>query len=295
MRKTIAAYSLLSSALTVGLALAACTSNTDSGGAMDASTADGSADAASDTLTTDTTPSHPSDAGVDGDATTACNPATAWPAMLAAAISPLHTAANLDLNHDGTGLVSLAYAESVNCALTAVADAGVAGESEGTWGTHQEVAVYTDVSTSDVASLIVGAGYTGAISFSSRAGGPYGSHTYEIGIGKLDRDGAPMVVDWTNPGSAVNELFDGINATFAPSQPAVTNCNSNDACDWGSSAPGGDSDASDVSYFVAMKTVSLSFGIDSASQGGLVGWIEVDLPNAVPSESDAGSDADAHD
>jgi hypothetical protein len=137
--------------------------------------------------------------------------------------------------------------------------------------------------------------YTGEVSFSSRANGAFGDHTYSIGIGKLNRDGAAWVIDWTNASAAVNEIFDAVNATFVPAFPVTSNCNSDNACWWGSSAPGGDSDAADISYFFVVNTVPIAVGINSESEGGLVGWIELDLPNAIPSGGDGGSDANSGD
>ena len=72
----------------------------------------------------------------------------------------------------------------------------------------------------------LGTGYTGLLSFTSRAGGPYGTHTYQIQIGQpLLRDGVSFSEpgEWNtaqndagqNTASAwVNEIYDGIVATF---------------------------------------------------------------------------------
>ncbi len=91
------------------------------------------------------------------------------------------------------------------------------------------------------------AGYTGTLTFASRPGGVYGSHTYEITIGALSvdgggvdagsgsvkRDGVNFAADWsyahndagTQTASAwANELYDALMATFSPTSPAISDC-----------------------------------------------------------------------
>jgi hypothetical protein len=84
--------------------------------------------------------------------------------------------------------------------------------------------------------LGVGQGYTGTIAFHSRRAGAYGDHTYEIGIGRLERDGTDFPPAWGDGGvedlpdggfrltasAWVNEVYDGLMATFSPATPPLT-------------------------------------------------------------------------
>src|ERR1700722_18664455 len=177
-----------------------------------------------------------------------------WPAMLAAPVVPFATVANLDLNHGGTGVVPLAYAQSVNCNLTTYEnDAGYLNPTSwppqlyGTWGSQQDVLVAYDPTTMDLTQVVLQGHYTGTISFTSRTGGAYGSHSYTLGVGQLTRDGAPMSTDWSGPGP-FDEIMDGLLATYAPAVASVQACVS-DGCNWGSAGPGGDFDGGQYFYF----------------------------------------------
>jgi hypothetical protein len=83
-------------------------------------------------------------------------------------------------------------------------------------------------------------GYAGGLTFHSRTGGAYGTHTYAASVASLDggggqllRDGVAFAPDWTygtndagvSTASAwANEVYDGVMATFDPSVPAVPDC-----------------------------------------------------------------------
>jgi hypothetical protein len=236
-----------------------------------------------------------------------CDPATRWPAMLASPIVPWHnespsdpfSAAGLNLSYDGHGVVPRAYAESVNCALQPLADGGggvaMAPPSWppqlfGSWGPGANVVVSVDPTTSDLTSLTFYAGYTGVISFSSRMNGAYGNHTYVLGVGTLQRDGAPMTIDWT-AAAPFGEIFDGLLWSFAHWFPAVPSCPA-DACIWGYASPGGDAGAGEDAYYFSLVPLPLAVGFGTVASGGLPTWIEIDLPAGLPPGA---LDAGAHD
>jgi hypothetical protein len=251
--------------------------------------------------------SAPIDAASGGEASAgACNTATAWPAMLAAPILPAFAAANLAFYQKGGGPfgVQLAYAESVNCPLVLFSDAGpspAAFGAYGYWGANEDVTVAVDPSTSFLTWLLIGGAYTGRMSFKSQPGGPYGDHTYVLGVGKLDRDGNAMTIDWTNPMSQVNELFDGIRTTFVPTYPPAADCldasgtpfldaGSWPACTWGSAASDSDAGPGQFTHHIDFPLFMFSVGFNADAQGGLPGWIEMDLDPRLESAIDAGAD-----
>jgi hypothetical protein len=169
------------------------------------------------------------DSGQDADAEagTTCNTATAWPAMLAGPIIPLSSIANLNMNQAGPGVAPFSYAESVNCVPTFVPDAGDVYSDLAYWGgPNQDVQVnYTKSAPVNVFAVTVQGAYTGTLTFNSRTGGAFGTHAYSIGVGHLTRDGSPMTIDWAGgPGVAINEIADGLYATYAPNYPPVTHC-----------------------------------------------------------------------
>jgi hypothetical protein len=267
------------------------------GAVKPAETTDGgetSQDAATDASTNDTSvpdTGSPVDAGTGADA--ACNPATAWPAMLAAPIVPLQNAANLNLNQEGAGVVYLGYAEMVNCAPTPSSGVGISTlpgwpqQTYGTWGSAQQVTVAWDSDTADVTQLILGTGYTGAIAFSSRMGGAYGRHTYTLGIGQLVRDGVTMPIDWTGA-APFDEIFDGLLATFATPATTAQACDQSGACSWGYTAPSGSEDAGQDAYSFTVGPIDLLVGFEAVGQGGQPQLITIALPNGLPLGTDAG-------
>jgi hypothetical protein len=154
-------------------------------------------------------------------------------AALGSPILPLRQIAGLNYNESGPGLVSLSYAQSVLCGSgTIEEDAGAdPGMTLVTWGAHQDLtAEYDD---NGLLYLMTASGsYSGSLQFNSRTGGAYGAgHSYVIGVGRLTKDGAPFVIDWGgSPGAQVNEIFDGMMATFAPSYPVDPDCTADGTC-----------------------------------------------------------------
>ena len=177
----------------------------------------------------DATPGH--DGGADGgqsDGATSCQ-AKAWPAMLAAAITPLQSIANLNMNESGPGATTLAYGETVNCPATFLDAGAYQGAAVAAWGPSNDVEFQYDLASPNlIYELQLTGAYAGTLAFHSRTGGAYGNHTYVIGVNQLSRDGSPFAIDWTGSSAdqvaepaitSVSELFDGIMATFAPTSP----------------------------------------------------------------------------
>jgi hypothetical protein len=264
MKLGLAGLSVLASSVV------ACSSTTPSEQAPDDA---GTGDA---TVTTDSGPGDddaadanptPADAGPDADGSaTACDPVAALKALLAAPIAPLHAIANLDMNETAPGVATLAYAESVNCAPTLITDSGIATQGEGYWGANQDVQIYFNATApSYVTQIDLQGAYTGKISFSSRVGGAYGNHTYAIGIGVLQRDGVAMTIDWAGtPKTAINEIFDGLVATFAPTYPAEVDCQADNDC---LIEPHDDSnpDGGPGNAIVGVRPVAIYFGMPSGT------------------------------
>jgi hypothetical protein len=188
------------------------------------------------------------DAGVDGSDATLDGSAAgdgscesiAWPAMLAASITPLQTVANLNMNQSGPSAVTLAYGETVNCPATVFDGGNLPGSVAAAWGPANDVSFMYDVAAPNLFyTLEVSGAYTGTLSFHSRAGGAYGDHSYLIGVNQLLRDGTPFTIDWTGSSAtvvtaasigSVNELFDAMMATFAPTYPVETDCYDSQDC-----------------------------------------------------------------
>jgi len=112
---------------------------------------------------------------------------------------------------------------------------GEAGADPGTtliyWGPSQDfVAEY--FASGDLDDVSVGPTYTGKVTFQSRSAGAYGSgHVYKLGMGSITKDGAPFAIGWgANPAAGINEIYDGMMATFAPSYPAIADCTAINTC-----------------------------------------------------------------
>jgi hypothetical protein len=214
------------------------------------------------------------DAGTAGDA---CAALVAR--MLSAPIVAPSRWAGLDLTNGGlsddvpgSGGLSLVQNGVLACATGHEPTTTPAGASpaypgyRGAWygtagpGGTYPLSIYSNLQSGAIHQIVLADGYTGTLSFHSRAGGAYGSHTYEVSIGAagpqaggngaapvdagaggVKRDGADFAADWsiapTDAGTYVasawiNELYDGIMATFSPSAPAIGDCFSTPLVDY---------------------------------------------------------------
>jgi hypothetical protein len=91
------------------------------------------------------------------------------------------------------------------------------------------IKLYYNLDTHSIDRATAFNGWTGTLTFNSRAGGPFGTHKYEIGIGYVRRDGVGFPADWNHTGSGAasawaNELVDGMIATFAPGNTQYNEC-----------------------------------------------------------------------
>jgi hypothetical protein len=168
-------------------------------------------------------------------AATVCSPAEQEAAIARALTQPIippYQYAGLNLAGGASG--TLTYEEATKT-LCQGDDAGPSNDAEAvTWGPNQEIYAEYDVTTRKITMIILGAGYTGKLDFTSRptsvsdpaSPNPFGQHTYSVGIGTpILRDGLPWELDWTNLDGQSTELFDALMFTFAPAEGGEqTNC-----------------------------------------------------------------------
>ena len=114
--------------------------------------------------------------------------------------------------------------------------------------------IETNLQSGSIYQVIISNGYTGTLSFHRRTGGRYGTHSYEVsigaagpyvltadggsgavaaGAGSVTRDGVDFPADWSLPfddagvqhaSAWINELYDGIVATYSPATDAIDDC-----------------------------------------------------------------------
>lgn len=152
--------------------------------------------------------------------------------MLKAPIAPPSGYAGFDLTR-GQNPKGLSFdeANAAGCATLDPSQRG--GYRTAHWGTAvQGITAYYNMESRLIYSFELGDAYTGTVRFQSRAGGSYGTHSYEIGAGKVLRDGADLPLDWTEVDRTTwNELYDGMMASFAPTVTGAPNaCTSGGAC-----------------------------------------------------------------
>jgi hypothetical protein len=92
------------------------------------------------------------------------------------------------------------------------------------WGPQKDVTVWYNLESHVVAYVDLAGSFTGTLSFHSRVNGMYGSHTYEIGIGYVRRDGVDFPLSWAVSSPSLNELYDGMMATFEPATAPIADC-----------------------------------------------------------------------
>ncbi|MGO8992205.1 MAG: hypothetical protein ACLQVI_02675 [Polyangiaceae bacterium] len=229
----------------------------DSTVASDGATTDSTATTdvtVSDAPFVDTSSPAPPDDANDGEtAEDACTAILAR--MLNSAIVPPTRWAGIDLSNGGSsdvpggGGITLVQAEVAACAAwseptTLAPDAAPlnGGYRAALFGIDDAgpnlalaggvpIWIESNMQTGAVWKVSLQQGYAGTLSFNSRAGGAYGTHTYEMQIGRaITRDGEPFKADWGDGGTLttatpwMNEIYDGMMATFSPTTPAITDC-----------------------------------------------------------------------
>jgi hypothetical protein len=199
-------------------------------------------------------------------------PATCGSSFVTAPITLLpNRVGNLDLaGPDDMGL-TLPEANQIDCPctplVTETGGSGGAGASvQGicAWGASQEMWTSYSFSTQIIQSATLWPGYLGTLDFESRDG----AHTYSIPVqtGPILKDGAPFLLDWDLPGfnenaafdAEVNELYDGLTATYAPGLPTDPSCQGSGACKVGN--------LGDVAYML-FAPFGVTFWVASLSAG----------------------------
>jgi hypothetical protein len=183
------------------------------------------------------------DVSVRLDASTGCAAGAVWarmdrqPIFLANPKDHDHTTlAGIDLDGaDGMG-ITIPEVQALLCAGSPVGG-GLDGTSIEAWGNSNEVELAYDPGTQLVEAAILRPGYLGTMALPTDPAGPDAGHTFIVGIGPIERDGAPFVIDWTDPSFAAgNLLFNAISYNaggypgyYAMSCKVAGSCTINDA------------------------------------------------------------------
>jgi hypothetical protein len=179
----------------------------------------------------DASPNTSPDAGVD------C--AQRLADMLAAPIIPNTHYAGLDLSSGANpkGL-TIEEANADGCGRAIVeSQPSDPGYRRMVWGSNEEISIEYNADSHVIYHVSLDHHYRGTVQFQSRTGGAFGSHSYEIGVGFVHRDGLDFPLDLLNgqtsmASASTNELYDGLMATFMPGTPAVFNCGDGGKCYW---------------------------------------------------------------
>jgi hypothetical protein len=175
----------------------------------------------------------PEAASTDSGSGDCTGPALAktWVSMDHAVVTAT-SAANLDLMEDG-GL-TISEAQAILCEgnpLASLPD----GSHVQAWGGSNEVELVFDPGSGDGETLSLFEGYLGAFAFQSdpSAGAV---HHYTLGIGQIQRDGAPFEIEWSAPGFANGtDVFNALMYTYGRalgvySGPLSMSCQSVSVC-----------------------------------------------------------------
>ncbi|HEY8038970.1 MAG TPA: Ig-like domain-containing protein [Polyangiaceae bacterium] len=156
-------------------------------------------------------------------------------------ISPPNLYGGFDLgNGSPGGSLTVDQANAAGCfafvepqTFTPPAAPSLPGERLATLGGTNGIQAYYTLDSRALFQLTYGSAYSGTISFHSRVGGAFGTHTYVVGLAAsgaalVQRDGAGFPADWNTPGGQAspwgNEIFDGLMATFSPDYRPGTDC-----------------------------------------------------------------------
>lgn len=212
-------------------ALFACTTANDLGGNDRSQSQDAGGDAGGNGSDGSALDAGQTDAGVDCAAVLA--------RMLAAPIVPPQSYASLNLA-TGSNPKGLTFDEANASHCFTLDPPSQLGARSAHMGNTQ-IGVTYNMESHVIMQVAADKTYVGALSFQSRTGGAYGTHSYVIKMGSLTRDGADFPIDWARkPNPALNEIFDGLVATFG-NAAAVGDCQATRACLL--AADGGDGNA----------------------------------------------------
>jgi hypothetical protein len=123
--------------------------------------------------------------------------------------------AGVDLDGpDGTG-ITVQIAETVLCPGTPLGKGPGGTRIEG-WGVSNEVRFAYDPTTFHVEEVALFPGYVGVMTLPTDPAGPDAGHTFTLGLGAVELDGAPFVIDWTDHDFVNgNELYNALQYNSA--------------------------------------------------------------------------------
>ena len=141
------------------------------------------------------------------------------------------TVAGVDIDGtSGTG-ITVPEVEAILCPGTLLGS-GPDGTVLEAWGGSNEVVAAYDPTTTVVQVVSLFPGYLGSMTLPTDPAGPDARHTFTVGLGQVQRDGAPFTIDWTDlKFTAGTQLFNALqyNAAGYPGYDA-TSCLSVSAC-----------------------------------------------------------------
>jgi hypothetical protein len=131
-------------------------------------------------------------------------------------VAPLTATSGADLDLGGAGGdgITLPEAQAVLCEGTDLGDVHKDGMHVQAWGSSNEVQLEYDVISGDGQALSLLPGYLGTFTFTSDPGYPP-MHSFTVGLGPLEEDGAPIVLDWSGTDATTqNDLFNALMYTY---------------------------------------------------------------------------------
>ncbi|MGZ3421165.1 MAG: hypothetical protein ACXVEE_25040 [Polyangiales bacterium] len=155
--------------------------------------------------------------------------AARWAKMVNEPIKPPRVYAGIDMaKTDLWEGITIEEAEHINCQST-----NLGGNGDGTatscWGDNCEVVFTYDTTTHIVVQMEMRLGYNGVVTAKSKDG----AHTYEIGVGKISKDGAQFLIHWKDDKQArkdITELYNAAVATFTPTVAQSADCTTDANC-----------------------------------------------------------------
>jgi hypothetical protein len=111
--------------------------------------------------------------------------------------------------------ITIQHAESILCPGDPLG-AGPGGTRILGWGESNEVRFAYDPSTFLVEEVALFPGYVGVMTLPTDPAGPDAGHTFTLGLGPVELDGVPFVIDWTDDHFVNgNELYNALQYNSA--------------------------------------------------------------------------------
>jgi hypothetical protein len=141
------------------------------------------------------------------------------------------TVAGVDIDGASGMGTTLPEVEAILCPGTP-AGHGPSGTRVEAWGVSNEVQAYYDPASLLVEEVNLYPGYYGTMTLPTDPAGPDAGHTFTVGLGQVQKDGAPFVIDWTDVMfTAGTELYNALQynaAGYTGYDP--TSCRTTAAC-----------------------------------------------------------------